>query len=146
MRHHLKHNIGGFVFHHNRYGFLYSPQHSWGIRIFHLAELWFVYTYNLVNVGNSASFLLPPLVLSLFLASIRINLPARGVYRLLREYSLFIYLVHPWFLFICSAIAKKLCGMENYHLPVFVATVVLSVATAELLRRHRKYRYVNWLC
>ena len=112
----------------------------------YLAELWFVYTYNLVNVGNSASFLLPPLVLSLFLASIRINLPARGVYRLLREYSLFIYLVHPWFLFICSAIAKKLCGMENYHLPVFVATVVLSVATAELLRRHRKYRYVNWLC
>ena len=111
----------------------------------YLAELWFVYTYNLVNVGNSASFLLPPMVLSLFLLSIKIRLSNHGVYRLLRDYSLFIYLVHPWFLFICSGIAKKLLGMEQYHLPVFVATLLLSVAVAEVLRRCRKYKCVDWL-
>ena len=112
----------------------------------YLAELWFVYTYNLVNVGNSASFLLPPMVLSLFLLSIKIRLSNHGVCRLLRDYSLFIYLVHPWFLFICSGIAKKLLGMEQYHLPVFVATLLLSVAVAEILRRCREYKWVSWLC
>ena len=86
------------------------------------------------------------MVLSLFLLSIKIRLSNHGIYRLLRDYSLFIYLVHPWFLFICSGIAKKMLGMEQYHLPVFVATLLLSVAVAEILRRCRKYKCVGWLC
>ena len=114
--------------------------------LLYMGELWFVYTYNLVNVGNSASFLLPPMVLSLFLLSVKIPLSNHGMYRVLRDYSLFIYLVHPWFLFLCSGIAKKLLGMDQYHLPVFVATLLLSVAVAEVLRRCRKYRFVSWLC
>ena len=109
----------------------------------YLGELWFVYTYNLVHVSALASFLLPVVVLSLFLLSIRIRLSNHKIYRVLRDYSLFIYLVHPWFLFICSGIAKKLLGMEQYHLPVFVATMLLSVAVAEILRRCMKYRYFS---
>ena len=112
----------------------------------YVAETVLLQQFDLYYKANNSSYIMFVFVSCLFLLSIKVKLKDNYLYKILREQSLFIYLVHPWFLFICSGIAKKLLGMEQYHLPVFVATLLLSVAVAEILRRCREYKLVSWLC
>ena len=112
----------------------------------YVAETVLLQQFDLYYKANNSSYIMFVFVSCLFLLSIKVKLKDNYLYKILREQSLFIYLVHPWFLFICSGIAKKLLGMEQYHLPVFVATLLLSVAVAEILRRCRGYKLVSWLC
>ena len=110
------------------------------------AETWFVHTCKITNYdGNVASFLLFPAVFSLFLLSIKVKLDNRSIYKHLREQSLFIYLVHPWFLFLGGGIAKKVLKIDDWHLLVFGAAAVLSVLSAELLRRLCRHKRFAWI-
>ena len=112
----------------------------------YIAETVFLQQFDLYYRANNSSYIMFVFVSCLFLLSINVKLKDNSLYKILREQSLFIYLVQPWFLFLCSKKTKKLLGMEQYHLPVFVATLLLSVAVAEILRRCRKYRLASWLC
>ena len=112
------------------------------------AESYLIREYSLINPndkGNILSYMMLLLVTLLFLWSINVNLKDNPVYKHLREQSLFIYLVHPWFLFLGTGIAKKALHIEEYHMGVFLVTVVLSIIAAEFLRKLCKYKRFSWL-
>ena len=111
-------------------------------------ESYFIREYSLINEadkGNIASYIMLILVSFLFLLSINLKLKDNVIYKHLREQSLFIYLVHPWFLFLGTGLAKKVLHMADYHMAVFLWTVACSIIASEFLRKICRYRRFSWL-
>lgn len=115
---------------------------AFGIESYLIREYFLVYP---LDKGNIFSYVMILVVGALFLLSINVNLKDNPIYKHLREQSLFIYLVHPWFLFLGTGIAKKVLHIEEYHMGVFLVTVVLSIIAAEFLRKLSKYKRFSWL-
>ena len=142
-------SVGGFfAWHRNRYSLAILAPLLLLALVGFFTESYFIMAYDLLNPsnkGNTASYVMLLLVILLFLWSVNVNLKDNPIYKHLREQSLFIYLVHPWFLFLGTGIAKKVLHIEEYHMGVFLVTVVLSIIAAEFLRKLSKYKRFSWL-
>ena len=111
-------------------------------------ESCFIREYSLINevdTANISSYIMLLLVSFLFLMSINLHLKDNAIYKHLREQSLFIYLVHPWFLFLGTAFARKFLHLMDGHMAVFLWTVACSIIASEFLRRICRYRQFSWL-
>lgn len=106
-------SVGGFfAWHRNRYSLAILAPLLLLALVGFFTESYFIMAYDLLNPsnkGNTASYVMLLLVILLFLWSVNVNLKDNPIYKHLREQSLFIYLVHPWFLFLGTGIAKKFC-------------------------------------
>lgn len=111
-------------------------------------ESYFIKEYSLTNKApmvNQASYIMLLLFSFLFLMTINLNIKDNAIYKHLREQSLFIYLVHPWFLFLGTALARKFLHITDYHMIVFIFTVICSIIMAEFLRKICRYKMFSWL-
>lgn len=86
-----------------------------------------LYQYGICTYGNTASLTVVPAVLFTFLLSLNIRLGNWHGWKILREMSLYIYLIHPIFLWVVNVLYNKVFMIPTNHLAIFAIALVITM-------------------
>lgn len=101
-----------------------------------LGECYFSYINSWCNVSGTAYIFQIPVVVGIFILGCQISLPDREkLCRHLRNLSMLIYFIHPWFLFIFGVVSHKILPLHS--MVTFILTMAGTLLTAELLLKLR---------
>lgn len=99
-----------------------------------------LYEYGISNMGNSASLTMIPAVLFIFLLTTKIRLCSGIDWIMLREMSLYIYLIHPMFQFIYRGMYRKIIGYEMPNMQGFILVLFTTLLVSYVIVKWKRGR------
>ena len=100
----------------------------WLLFIMEAASIKIMFPY---SKGSTAYVFLIPAAVFTFLLGKYVSLANKPVYMIMRKMSMYVYLIHPWFIAIVALVSKKVFPIDS--LTQYVLVVVLSLISARLL-------------
>lgn len=101
---------------------------SWGLFIAEAA--WIKIVFPFIKGSTPYIFLIPATIFT-FLLGLNIKIKNKPVYMVMRKMSMFIYFVHPWFLFLVSGITKRIYPIDS--LTNFIVVTCLTLLIARMM-------------